>query len=156
MRAATLSLALLAASSASAEDADELAKQLANPIASLTSVPFQFNYAEDLGPVGAGTQARLNVQPVVPMSIGDDWNLISRTIVPLIEQHDVVPGGGTTRGAGDVLQSLFFSPKAVSKDGWVWGVGAAVLLPTATDDALGAGRWGVGPTAVAHGQRAEL
>src|SRR5262245_37201735 len=149
MRAILLPLALLAASSASGEDADELAKQLANPIASLTSVPFQYNYAEGVGPAGDGTMSRLNLQPVIPMSIGRDWNLISRTIVPLIRQDEIVPGSGMQSGVGDVLQSLFFSPKAVSKTGWVWGVGPAFLLATASDDALGSGRWGAGPTAVA-------
>ena len=140
---------MLAASSASGEDADELAKQLANPIASLASVPFQYNYAGRLGPTGDGTMTRLNVQPVIPMSIGRDWNFISRTIVPLIRQDEIVPGNRMQSGVGDVLQSLFFSPKAVSKAGWVWGAGPALLLATASDDALGGERWGAGPTFVA-------
>jgi hypothetical protein len=149
MRAIILPLALLAAPSASAQDADGLAKQLANPIASLTSVPFQYNYAEGVGPAGDGTMTRLDVQPVIPMSIGRDWNLISRTIVPLIRQDRIVPGAAEQQGVGDVLQSPFFSPKAVSDKGWVWGVGPAFLLATAGDDALGGERWGAGPTFVA-------
>jgi len=154
MRAILLPLALLAASSASAQDADELAKQLANPIASLTSVPFQYNYAEGLGPAGDGVQARLNVQPVIPMSIGDDWNLISRTILPLIRQDDLVLGVGRQSGTGDTVQSLFFSPKAPTRSGWVWGAGPVFLLATASDDRLGTERWGAGPTFVALRQTA--
>jgi hypothetical protein len=154
VRAVLLPLALLAASSASAEDADELAKQLSNPIASLTSIPFQFNYAEGVGPAGGGTQMRLNVQPVIPFSIGADWNLISRTIVPVISQEGVVPGSGPESGIGDVVQSLFLSPKAVTERGWVWGIGPAILIPTASENDFGAERWGAGPTLVALRQTA--
>jgi hypothetical protein len=149
MRAAVLSLALIAGSSASAEDADELAKQLANPIASLTSVPFQYNYAERLGPAHTGVQSRLNVQPVVPVAIGENWDLISRTILPLVRQDDLVPGAGRQSGTGDIVQSFFFSPKAPTRHGWSWGAGPVFLLATASDPRLGGERWGAGPTFVA-------
>jgi hypothetical protein len=144
-------LALWLASNAPcfAQSADEVAKQLSNPIASLTSVPFQFNYERGAGFDGDGERLRLNLQPVVPMSLGDDWNLISRTIVPIIDQHGIVPGTDGQSGVGNVLQSLFFSPKALTDGGWTWGVGPALLLPTASDDLLGSDRWGAGPTAVA-------
>ena len=139
----------LVARAATAQDADEVAKQLANPIASLTSVPFQFNYEENLGAAGDGERLRVNVQPVIPFSIGEDWNLISRTIVPLVSQDDVFAPGTSDEGFGDTLQSLFFSPKAVTRNGWVWGVGPAFLLPTASEETLGGERWAAGPTAVA-------
>lgn len=131
---------------ACADDAD-LAKQLSNPVASLISVPFQFNYDRGYGP-DDGYRATLNIQPVVPISLNDDWNLISRTILPLITQHDVAGQSGTQSGLGDTTQSLFFSPKAPGPGGVIWGVGPAMLLPTATDDMLGSGKWGAGPTAV--------
>lgn len=139
-------LYLGAVGAASADDAD-LAKQLSNPVASLISVPFQFNYDRGYGP-DDGYRATLNIQPVVPISLNDDWNLISRTILPLITQNDIAGQSGTQSGLGDTTQSLFFSPKAPGAGGIIWGAGPAILLPTATDDLLGSGKWGAGPTAV--------
>ncbi|MGB0132360.1 transporter [Dokdonella sp.] len=127
---------------------DELAKQLSNPIASLTSVPLQLNWDDNVGPAEEGTKTTLNVQPVIPVSISEDWNMISRTIVPIISQGDIFPGAGSQFGLGDTTQSLFFSPKAPTASGWVWGVGPVLLIPTGTDDLLGTGKWGAGPTAV--------
>lgn len=133
---------------ASADNAAELAQKLSNPVSSLISVPFQFNYDEGYGPDDDGYRLTLNIQPVIPFSISDDWNLISRTIVPLIYQDDVVPGEGSQFGIGDILQSLFFSPKKPTDNGLIWGVGPVLLLPTATSDLLGSEKFGIGPTAV--------
>jgi len=142
-------LVLLALSSgAGAQDADALAKQLSNPVASLVSVPMQLNYDDGFNASDDGYKFTLNVQPVIPISISEDWNLISRTILPIIDQDDIVVDSGSQFGLGDTTQSLFFSPKAPTSSGWIWGVGPAFLLPTATDDLLGTGKWGVGPTAV--------
>jgi len=134
---------------ASQSDSDaEVAKAALNPIAAMISLPLQYNYDRNIGPQEAGHRHLLNVQPVIPFSLGQDWNLISRTIVPLIDQDDVVPGTGGQSGIGDITQSLFFSPKKASADGWIWGVGPVIYLPTASDDLLGADKWGLGPTAV--------
>jgi hypothetical protein len=140
-------LALGVPFAASAQDADALAKQLSNPISSLTSVPLQLNWDTGYGN-DDGDRYLLNVQPVIPVSISEDWNMISRTIVPIVSQDGVVPGEGSQFGLGDTTQSLFFSPKALTKGGWTWGIGPAFLIPTATDDLLGTEKWGAGPTAV--------
>jgi hypothetical protein len=128
--------------------AEELAKKLANPIAALISVPFQANYDTDIGPAEDGDRFYVNVQPVVPITLNEQWNVISRTILPLVTQDEIYPGAGDQSGLGDTVQSLFFSPKAPTAAGWIWGVGPAFLLPTASDELLGAEQWGIGPTAV--------
>jgi hypothetical protein len=153
-RVAVLSLTSCVTVAGHAQSEDELAKQLSNPISSLTSVPLQLNHDFDFDPLD-GERTLLNFQPVIPVSIDENWNMISRTIVPLIAQDDVIPSGGSQSGIGDVLQSLFFSPKAMTASGWTWGVGPALSLPTATDDALGSEKWAAGPTAVALKQTAE-
>jgi hypothetical protein len=129
------------------DDTAELAKKLSNPIASLISLPLQYNFDHNMGPGDKGSKSLLNIQPVIPISLNQDWNVISRTIVPLVDMQDMAYGDKS--GMGDVLQSLFFSPKAPTANGVIWGVGPALLFPTASDDVLGGKQWGAGPTAVA-------
>lgn len=123
-------------------DSAELAKKLSNPISSLISFPLQSNFDSGMG-AGSGWRYTLNVQPVIPISLNPNWNLISRTIVPIIHQHNVV-GVSTQSGLGDTSQSLFFSP-AHSKR-FIWGAGPQLLIPTATDDLLGSEKVAIGPT----------
>ena len=131
--------------------AAELAKKLANPVASLISVPAQYNYDENFGANDEGSKSVLNVQPVVPFSLGSRWNLITRTIVPLMSAHDVPPGSSES-GLGDITQSFFFSPKEPI-GGWILAAGPVFLYPSASDATLGAEKWGAGPTALALKQQ---
>ena len=106
-----------------------------------------------MGPANDGRRYLLNVQPVIPISLNAEWNLISRTIVQLIDQQDVVPGEGSQSGAGNIVQSLFLSPALPTASGVIWGAGPAFLLPTASVSLLGSEKWGIGPTGVALRQQ---
>jgi hypothetical protein len=127
-------------------DAD-LAKKLSNPVASLISVPFQFNYDTGYGPKDA-ERVVLNIQPVIPFSISEDWNVIVRTIVPVIYQGALADGVDSDFGMGDVVQSFFFSPKE-PVGGWILAVGPVALWPTGTEPALRSEQFGLGPTVLA-------
>lgn len=131
------------------EQAAELAKKLANPVASLISVPLQYNYDEYGGANDGGTASRLVVQPVIPFSLNEDWNLITRTLMPLVDQNDFPLDALNESGLSDTTSSFFFSPKSPTTGGWIWGAGPVLLLPTATEDVLGTEKWGIGPTGVA-------
>ena len=129
------------------ETSDEhLAKQLVNPVAPLVSVPFQFNWDHNIGPTRDGRKFYLNFQPVIPIKVSDDLNVVSRTIVPIVDQHVSFLGDGSQSGIGDITQSFFFTPRP-KPGGIIWGVGPVVLIPSDTDF-ISAKKWGLGPTAV--------
>jgi hypothetical protein len=125
---------------------EDLAKLAQNPIANVISVPFQNNTNFNYGHLN-GTQNILNIQPVIPITLNENWNLITRTIFPLILQPAFFEGQDSTFGLGDTQFSMFFSPSA-TWSGWIWGAGVITQLPTHTDGELGNRNWGMGPTAV--------
>jgi hypothetical protein len=125
--------------------AEELAKLAQNPVGNLISVPFQNNTNLNYGP-DKGTQNILNIQPVIPIAVDKDWNIITRTIVPLIWMPALSTEIGAKSGIGDIQISAFLSP--ASPGHWIWGVGAIAQLPTNSSEELGNKNWGLGPTAV--------
>jgi hypothetical protein len=134
-----------------AANAADLREQSQNPIANLISVPFQNNTNFGVGHLN-NTQNIHNIQPVIPIELNENWNLITRTIVPITYQPAMFRGDSTDFGLGDATPQLFFSPSKptpIRGGEFVWGVGPNLLLPTATDPRLGTGKWGVGPSAVA-------
>lgn len=138
---------------AASSNEDELAKKLANPVADLISLPFQNNFDTGHGPRGDGYQWKLNIQPVIPIHLNENWNLITRTIIPVISQEDV--GGtylnpsGTQTGLGDVLFTGWFSPVNPTSNGWILGIGPAISLPTGTERLLTSDKWAAGPSVIA-------
>jgi len=128
----------------------ELARAVQNPIADLISVPFQNNTNFDFGP-RERTQNVLNIQPVIPLELNEEWLIITRAIVPVVSQPSLFPGdSGRENGLGDSTFSAFFSPKDRDRwlGNWLWGAGPVLLIPTSTDDRLGPGEWGAGPSMV--------
>jgi len=144
---AVLWLASSQQAAAQSDDAAELARKAQNPVANMISVPFQLNLNYDTGPLEK-PQEILNIQPVLPISLNDDWNLITRTILPVISQPAFAPGQSRKNGIGDINFTAFFSPKKPTSGGWIWGVGPALVMDTASDDKLGQGAWSAGPSAV--------
>lgn len=141
---------ILAGTAPAGQSTEDLAKAAQNPIAAMISLPFQNNTNFKVGPEEK-TQNVLNIQPVWPIDLSTDLNLITRTIVPVISQPATQMGQERTNGIGDVQFSAFFSPKLPTANGWIWGGGFIAQLDTSSNEVLGTGKWkwGLGPTAVA-------
>jgi len=129
---------------ASRSDSD-LAKAAQNPVADMISLPLQNNTNFNLGP-GNDAQNILNIQPVIPVKLNEQWNLITRTILPVVHQPALTPAGSSDFGLGDTTVTAFLSPRKSTKP--IWGVGPVALVPTSTGSTLGAGEWGLGASGV--------
>jgi hypothetical protein len=129
-----------------AASAESLQKATQNPVASLISVPLQNNTNFDIGPLDR-TQNVLNIQPVIPVRVSENWNLITRIIMPLVYQPDVAQRNVGVMGLGDLNPTFFLSPAKPGR--LIWGIGPAFVLPTATNAVLGQGKWSGGPSVVA-------
>jgi hypothetical protein len=143
----TIAMLLCGAADITAQEpsAADLAKQLSNPVASLVSIPLQYNWDQGVG-IDDDTRTTMNFQPVIPLGISDDWNLIIRWIMPYVSQPRLADGVGPTSGFSDIVASTFFSP--AEPGAFIWGVGPVFLLPMSNDPLLGTGKWAAGPTFV--------
>jgi hypothetical protein len=131
------------------QSATDLAKKTQNPIADLTSLPFQYNTFFETGPKGK-TQNLLLIQPVVPFKLNKDWNFIARPIIPLLNQPPMMDGQNRNHGLGNVQFQGFFSPKDKVGD-WIVGFGPYLEFPTNSgpDNRFGSDNWSAGPAFVA-------
>ena len=153
---AALTLALMFGQAVAEQSTEDLATASQNPVAAMYSLPFQNNIYNGIGPQHNATANALNIQPVIPITVGD-WNIISRTIAPLIYLPSLSTGpweitehslfGGSHFGLGDVNQTFYFSPAKASE--LIWGIGPSFNLPTATATTLGSAKFSMGPAAVA-------
>jgi hypothetical protein len=135
------------ANPASAEEDDAaLAQKLANPIANLVSVPINYNWDHDIGPVEGGHSTYMKFEPVIPFRLDSDWTLIARTVMKVIDQTNVEPGSGSQFGITDTTESFYFTPNTAGPAGFIWGVGPGVSIP-ATNSEIDSEHWGLGPTA---------
>jgi hypothetical protein len=136
-------------SNSPAEEKDDetakLAKAAQNPVADMISIPFQSNVFFGAGQKHAPIY-NMNIQPVIPFKLNEEWNLITRTVIPFISQPSQFNGMDSSAGFGDINPTFFFSPSKPSK--WIWGIGPTLQLPTHTDDELGSDKWCVGPAVV--------
>jgi len=128
-----------------ASDEENLAKATQNPVSDLISLPFQDNMNFGFGP-NKESQNTLNIQPVIPISLNENWNLITRTILPILSNPSLMVNCKRTNGVGDLNTTLFFSPK--NSGSLIWGAGPIFLFPTANPGSLGAKKWGAGPSIV--------
>jgi hypothetical protein len=126
------------------EPGTNLAKELQNPVATVINVPIENNWDFGIGKARAMSYTS-NFKPVVPFSLNKDWNLITRTIVPVLYAESPDEGGPRKAGLGDIKSTIYFSP-AKPIGGWFWGLGPGLIFPSATDEALGSEKWSGGPT----------
>lgn len=130
-----------------AQESSDIAKAAQNPIAHMISVPLENDFYPQTG-INKENEYVLEIKPVIPIPLSSNWNLITRTIIPVIQTPELVPGINGTSGLGDIQESLFFSPTKAGLGGIIWGAGPAISVPTATEHIYGTGKTSIGPTVV--------
>jgi hypothetical protein len=138
----------------SQSSAQELADKLSNPVSNLISVPFQNNVDYGIGNFN-GSKYTLNFQPVIPIPLSPKINLITRYIIPIVDQRDITGEGTSQFGLSDATVSAFFAP-ADMKNGLIWGVGPEFLVPIGTNDFLSTRKWGIGPSVLLAKQKSGM
>lgn len=128
-----------------ADNITNLAKKAQNPVENMISVPID-NYFNFNSGINDNTQYQLYLKPVIPFQLGTNYNLITRTIIPFAHQPNTYQGRNYVNGMGDITPTLFLTPSHPGKV--LWGVGPAIVLPTATSDQLGQGKYSIGPAGV--------
>jgi hypothetical protein len=136
-----MTIAVLLFQDGRADDTSDLAQLVQNPIAKVISLPFQNNLNFGVGPRD-DAQDVLNIQPVVPFNLGSEWNVISRAIIPVIDDPALGSGTASTSGVGDASLALYLSPS--HPGGVIWGIGPAFTFPTAKHRELGQGKYDAG------------
>ena len=152
LAALVIAAAIAPVSVAGADELFELAKKVANPLADLATAPLLYNWDGRLGSDEQGTSNYVRFQPVLPLHVDQDWNVISRLFMPIVEQDDVSPGSGTDFGLTGVNLSFFVSPRGPVSRGLTVGLGPVIGFP-ATNSALGSQKWGLGPRRRSFGNR---
>lgn len=130
-----------------AQESTDIAKAAQNPIAHMISVPMENDFYPQTG-INKENEYILEIKPVVPIPLSRDWNLITRTIIPVIQTPDLTAEIKGTSGLGDIQESLFFSPTKAGLGGIIWGAGPAISAPTATEHIYETGKTSIGPTVV--------
>ncbi len=131
---------------------EDLAKKVANPFAKMIKVPFQGNYDQDIGQT-QGHKTYVKIEPLIPISLNENWYLFSYSKLPVIDQKNVSLADSHQTGISDLQQHFFLSPTTFNREKLIWGLGPVFSLPTASYHLLGAQKWSVGPTSGLYKQQ---
>ena len=131
------------------QNEDLLLQKLANPLAALASLKLDLDFDYHIGPLEEGHRTSLLIQPTLPLHLGDQWNLVSRSVLPLIYQEDIFPGASNQTGIGDLTEVVYIAAVQPGRRSWIWGAGPIVRIPTGSEDLTTAKKWCVGPSVAA-------
>ncbi len=125
---------------------DELLQKLANPLAALASFGMTSDFDYHVGPEEAGHRHTSTLQVTLPLSLGENWNVVSKTITPFVYQEEIFPGADTQFGVGDLTQVVYLAAVQPGRRGWVAGAGPLLRIPSSSDELLSSEKWSLGPS----------